>query len=282
MAAIESISFKNNSGNSSASGGLTLELYPLRFRFAATRPLHFGPGQSANMLRGQFGKALFQQAPSAYDRLFAPSSREGPSGLRDLPRPFVMRVAHLDGLRLAPGERFDVGMNLFDIRAPAIETIRDAVCAAVRARFVGTDGFQVMRLSLAALDTPVHRVRVRFVTPTELKGAESPEFSVLFSRIRDRVSTLRALYGQGSLVIDFKGMGRRSELVHMTRCDLEHLDAERVSRRTGQRHSLGGFIGMAEYEGDLAEFVPYLEAAQWTGVGRQTVWGKGEIAWEEI
>ncbi|MGB9605238.1 MAG: CRISPR system precrRNA processing endoribonuclease RAMP protein Cas6, partial [Bryobacteraceae bacterium] len=38
------------------------------------------------------------------------------------------------------------------------------------------------------------------------------------------------------------------------------------------------FTGEVEYEGDVAEFVPYLEAAQWTGVGRQTVWGKGELA----
>ena len=31
---------------------------------------------------------------------------------------------------------------------------------------------------------------------------------------------------------------------------------------------------------DVAEFLPYLEIARWTGVGRQTVWGKGEIAYE--
>jgi hypothetical protein len=36
-------------------------------------------------------------------------------------------------------------------------------------------------------------------------------------------------------------------------------------------------VGSAEYEGDLAEFVPYLRAARWAGVGRQTVWGNGEI-----
>jgi hypothetical protein len=195
MAASESISIKhnlgkNNPGDGSASNRLTFELHPLRFRFAATSPLHFAPGESANILRGQFGKALFQQSPSAYDRLFAPSSGEGPSGLRDPPRPFVLRVAHLDGLRVAPGETFDVGVNLFDIRAPAIETVRDAVCAAVRARLVSTDGLQIMRLPLAPLETPVRRVRVRFLTPTELKGADRPEFSVLFSRIRDRVSTL--------------------------------------------------------------------------------------------
>jgi len=53
--------------------------------------------------------------------------------------------------------------------------------------------------------------------------------------------------------------------------------AARRSSRTGQTHSLGGFVGKAEYQGDLTEFVPYLRAAQWTGVGRQTAWGKGEF-----
>ncbi|MCU1257176.1 MAG: hypothetical protein JWO80_61, partial [Bryobacterales bacterium] len=44
--------------------------------------------------------------------------------------------------------------------------------------------------------------------------------------------------------------------------------------------SIGGFLGTAEYEGELAEFLPYLQAAKWTGVGRQSVWGKGEISVE--
>jgi hypothetical protein len=58
---------------------------------------------------------------------------------------------------------------------------------------------------------------------------------------------------------------------------MRHEEVERRSSRTGRTHSIGGFVGSAEYEGDFAEFLPYLEAAQWTGVGRQAVWGKGEI-----
>ena len=68
----------------------------------------------------------------------------------------------------------------------------------------------------------------------------------------------------------------------MTRCDVEQVERDRVSRATGQRHPLGGFVGVAEYEGELNEFAPYLEVARFTGVGRQTVWGKGEIAWEAL
>ena len=140
-------------------------------------------------------------------------------------------------------------------------------------------------MSLGPYRRPVQGIRVRFVTPTELKHAPwtpGPEFGVLFARIRDRVSTLRSLYGAGPLPIDFRGIGRRAETVRMTGCDMRSVEARRLSRNTGLRHPLGGFIGAAEYEGELAEFVPYLEAARWTGVGRQTVWGKGEIAWEEI
>jgi hypothetical protein len=56
----------------------------------------------------------------------------------------------------------------------------------------------------------------------------------------------------------------------------------RRSSRTGQVHSLGGVVGEAEYQGELGEFLPYLEAGKWTGVGRHTVWGQGEVAVEVV
>ena len=72
-------------------------------------------------------------------------------------------------------------------------------------------------------------------------------------------------------------MALRAAAVRTTRCDLTRVSLERRSSRTGQTHPLGGFTGEAEYEGDLGEFIPYLLAGVWTGVGRQTVWGKGEL-----
>jgi CRISPR/Cas system endoribonuclease Cas6 (RAMP superfamily) len=59
--------------------------------------------------------------------------------------------------------------------------------------------------------------------------------------------------------------------------ELQWPDVDRLSSRTGQRHPLGGFVGEAEYEGELGEFLPYLRLGKWVGVGRQTVWGKGEL-----
>jgi CRISPR/Cas system endoribonuclease Cas6 (RAMP superfamily) len=141
-----------------------------------------------------------------------------------------------------------------------------------------------LAFDLRAAPQRVTRAVVRFVTPTELKSgdrvSERPEFRILFERLRDRIGTLRTLYGAGPLDIDFRAMGERAAAVRLTRCDLQNQEVHRLSSRTGQRHPLGGFTGEAEYEGELAEFAPYLGLGKWIGVGRQTVWGKGEIGTE--
>jgi len=257
---------------------MTFDLIPLRLHFVAPSPIHFPEGSAANLLRGVLGNFLMKTAPDAYARRFAPEFAGGPSGLRDAPRPFVFRAWHLNGLSIAPGESFQFGVNLFETRDEAV----DLFAKAFEGRFgVPTiEGREPLPLLIEPTTIPMDRVRVRFLTPTELKGSERPEFGTLLARIRDRVSTLRALYGAGPIDIDFRAIGERASHVNMSRCELQHFEAERTSRATGETHSLSGFIGVAEYEGDLGEFIPYLKIAGFTGVGRQTVWGKGEIAYE--
>ena len=239
------------------------ELYPLRFRFANCKLREFSP----NTVRGAFGSALKRIDPGAYRRWFVPVD-SGPSGLADPPRPFVFRLTGT----------LEAGLNLFVTQEPAVELFTRVM--AELGTIESVEGVSLLRLPLAASGDAVPRIRVRFLTPTELKGAEQPKFGMLMARVRDRISTLRALYGVGPLEIDFKAFGERAGRVAMSRCELVQVAAERVSRRTGLRHSIGGFTGVAEYEGALAEFLPYLEIARWTGVGRQTVWGKGEITFE--
>lgn len=234
---------------------------------------------NGDMVRGRMGMVLHNRYPEVYRSLFRPRVSSGPSGLLDSPRPFVLRLRHLDRVMVERGQRYEIGMNLFETRQPPIDILRDCLASGIAADCVEVQGRELLQVKLAA-DRPVERVRVRFLTPTELKPVDRPEFGVLFARIRDRVSTLRALYGAGPLHIDFQEMGKRAAAIRMTRCELEHVEAARWGHGPESRHSLGGFAGVAEYEGALGEFVPYLEAARWTGVGRQTVWGKGEIGWE--
>jgi hypothetical protein len=259
-------------------------------------------------------RACEQRSTCPYARIFEPVAQpaEGPSGLHDWPRPFVFRAAHLDGATIEPGRPFHFDVHVFDLKDPTIvyfilafaqiakegigprrgrarlvraDQLDEAGRAAARIydgqTFVPNELLPPIHLDLSAGAEPVNKVRIRFMTPTELKHgqllATRPEFAVLFGRIRDRISTLRALYGPGALEIDFKAMGERAALVKMTRCDLRFSEAERRSARSGERHPLGGFVGDTEYEGDLGEFMPYLRAAKWVGIGRQTVWGKGVI-----
>jgi len=308
---------------------LTFELYRFRFHFRSAGTLFFPMYKSGNIVRGAFGgifrklvciptchdaKTCDIRADCPYARVFEPQAArgEGPSGLADWPRPFVLRAAHLDGRAISQGEAFHFDVHIFDVRDPALPYFVLAFAQLAReglgpgrgrAELTSvdqldlnetrvaqvSDGEQFLMRELAAPNVVdlsetserVGRVRVRFVTPTELKAghqvADRPEFGILFGRLRDRISTLRALYGAGPLEIDFRAMGERAAAVRMTRCELQRTEVDRLSSRTGQRHPLGGFVGEAEYEGELAEFLPYLRLGTWVGVGRQTVWGKGEL-----
>jgi len=243
-----------------------------------------------------------------YAQVFEPASRIGvPSGLTNWPRPFVFRARHLDGKRFSAGEAFFFDLHVFTLDPKLLsyfvpvfaELAREGIgphraCAELqRVHTIAVAGtpeqvldadtpIEPVAMDLAApMNVAPRRIRVEFLSPTELKHehriAAQPEFPILFGRVRDRISTLRTLYGEGALPIDFRALGERAAAVRMLGCDIHRREADRRSTRTGQSHSIGGFVGTAEYEGDLAEFLPYLETARWTGVGRQAVWGKGEI-----
>ena len=236
----------------------------------------------------------------AYARIFEPASLGGgPSGLSDWPRPFVLRAAHLSRQPIAAAGQFWFDINLFEMRRPVIEFLERAFRSLAVEGFgpqhsqadllsvhsIGPDGSPAdgrpISISLDPGADETHRLRVVFRTPTELKSdqmpAGRPEFGILFARARDRIATLRSLYGDGPLEIDFHALGKRAEAVQMTECQVRQRAVQRRSARTGHSHTIGGFVGMAEYQGNLGEFLPILKAAQWTGVGRHCVWGNGEL-----
>lgn len=263
----------------------------VRFHFTALDPLRLPAGSAGNAIRGAFGLALHQTAPpEEYARLFKPRAAGGPSGLGDPPRPFVFRTSPLEGLDLPPGAPFAVEVHLFECSDYTVAGFERAFAAwqtlglgSARARALldRAEAFPPRTISLEPGGEPVERLTIRFVTATELKSkgdvAPRPEFDILFARIRDRIATLRSLYGGGAFALDFAAMGERAAAVRMTRCEIQWARAQRRSGSSGQVHPLGGFTGEAEYAGSLTEFLAWLRAAQWTGVGRQTVWGKGEL-----
>ena len=264
-----------------------MQLEFLRFRFAcvAADPIQFPRGKPGNVLRGGFGSVLHAIDHDSYAALFEPArALDGPSGLRDPARPFVFRAAHLDGRSIAPGETFHFDLHLFDTTREWFDILRTAFTqlgqngwgpSRGRVRLTGASQ-EAVRIPLDPVARSVPGLSVDFITPTELKSsgetATEPRFHTLFSRARDRVGRFAAASG-----VDFGRLGEEARQIAMTHCDIREVHVMRRSARTGQWHPLGGFTGTAQYEGELRELLPWLDAAQSTGVGRHAAWGQGEI-----
>lgn len=297
---------------------MIFRLYAWRFRLRAMDAIRFADLLPENTFRGALGCILRRMkcepvcgdaakcprvTDCEYRRFFEPRSTAGPSGLADLPRPFVLRASHLAGKECAPGETFEFDVHVFDLNPGIFEMLAAAVQELEqeglgprrgRARLESIQGIdlrgnatalplQRLELSLSADPEKIGRVMVRFVTPTELKGSApgAPfEFAVLFGRVRDRIANLSEFFGSGPLDVDFRQLKETAQEVRRTAAALIEVHGQRRSSRTGQRHPLRGFVGTASFEGELAVFMPWLKCAYWTGVGRQTVWGKGVVRTE--
>jgi hypothetical protein len=257
------------------ASGLELRLRACCFRFRAVDSVYFPPFKAGNVLRGAFGGIA--PAPATVP----------PGGLADPPRPFVLRAAHLDGKRFASGDAFAFSANVFDLHRPVASSLKDT-CAAWAVTGLGPRRGRAELLSVEeefiTIDlrhgTPASECTLRFSTPTSLKGNPSRDeipFDILFARLRDRISALCTIYGGAPLEADFGGLGARAARIQTTRRNLQYRAVERRSSRTGAVHPIGGLVGQAEYAGDLTEFLPWLRAAWWTGVGRHTVWGNGAV-----
>jgi CRISPR-associated endoribonuclease Cas6 len=304
---------------------VTFQYLPLRFRFVALTQVAFGRWLPGNAIRSALGASLRQVACVAgcgeptecrrgtdcpYSFLFEPKLESGPSGMRHPPRPFVIRARPLAGKTIASGKQFDFGINLFELRRPAIEWLVDAFSrwkeddqGPARSRvllesveverpsgesqLLFADGAfleekpEPVSLSLDSIGAvSANKIQIDFVSPTEFKEngsvVESPSFGVLMRRIGERAHALCAIYGDGQLSVDWPRFTKAAEAVRTTYCRGIHAAVKRISRKTGS-HPIGGFVGEMVYEGELSMFMPWLRIAEVTGVGRQTVWGKGEI-----
>jgi CRISPR-associated endoribonuclease Cas6 len=297
-----------------------------RFEGEATDDIVFPYGKAGNAFRGAFGIALkhlccaptcrdasgcSQRSECLYPRIFEPVADDGPSGLADRPRPFVLRASHLDGRRIEAGGRLTFDLHLFDAGAELFVVILQAItrvfCDGIGAgrgrgrllkvhrlqrnrepgELVFDDGSVCGELKpkpFRIQESPrpgVEQIRIDFLTPTEIKHngeiLRQPEFGPLIARLRDRYASLRQFYQGRGPDMAFKEMAELARNVRTVRIETQWARVNRWSSRSGQTHPLDGFVGWAEYAGELSPFLGLLEVGYWSGVGRQTVWGKGAI-----
>lgn len=114
------------------------------------------------------------------------------------------------------------------------------------------------------------RITVEFLTPLRLlhKGAPLREirFSALAGALFRRVSSLAYYYGKEELTHDFKWLSERSREIVST-----HRDLLWVNRGGG----LQGVEGVAEFSGELAEFIPFLSLGSLLNAGKGAAYGMG-------
>lgn len=253
---------------------LDLTVHSLRLEYRALDAITFPSPLPGNALRGALG---FVADPA----IFAPHAATGPSGLRDRPRPYAFRARHLAGLALAPYTTFDFELHYFgpdpSILLDAFSRLDTLLGARVE---LLTHHRDTRILSLTPVANSPSRVAIDFLTPTELKRGF--DFAGLLATIRDRISNLRSFHGDGPLPLDHRAFADRARAIRTVDSQLAPLAATRRSSRTGQTHPIGGLLGTIVYEGDFREFLPFLDAAAFTGAGRQASWGKGEILWRAI
>lgn len=260
-----------------------------------------------------------------FPRVFAPSIPEGRkevARLRDPPRPFVLTDPHPGSPSLAASEPLGLGLTLVGTAAAElpyfvvslrrlgsdgigfertrfhVEAVR-CVDASDMARDVvferGSDVVRPSRLPLRARDlarpgdASAARVRVRFLTPTDVRGSgpgeeaarpsDAPPFGVLVRRAQGRAGALATFFGEGPLTHDARAVGELADSVRLVQSEVGRAELMRRSTRTGERHPVSGVVGAAVYEGEgVAALLPWLRLAEALGVGKHATFGNGRIA----
>ena len=259
--------------------------------------------------------------PCLYRQIFEGETNDvRPSGYQEAPRPFVLRWEDWREMHIASGTRFRTGLHLFDSRTEVLALMLRAYGkmgaaglgpgrAKLRLRSIGqmdaegqrrvlwTSEIQgevprpgSLRFQLGPVEDAPRRVRVHFLSPTEIKQdgqvLATADFRPLFQRLRERLAFLMIHYaakGSGDVFgTETDELIAAASRVRVVSQNLAAVAVNRYSTRTGQTHPLSGLMGEAEYEGDFRLLWAWMKASEWTGVGRQTVWGKGALRWDAV
>jgi CRISPR-associated endoribonuclease Cas6 len=131
-------------------------------------------------------------------------------------------------------------------------------------------------------------ITLNFVTPTRIvvNGdlVVDLEFHHLIRSLLRRISTLSYFHYGKRMDIDFKGLIQKASGIKVKERKTKWHDWERYSARQDTRMKMGGFIGKVSFEGDLAEFMPFIELGEILHAGKGTSFGLGkyEILKEKV
>ena len=232
-------------------------------------------------------------------------------GYRDAPHPYVIEPPLETETDYAPGDGFTIGLvligkalNHMPYFIYAFQRMGETgvgrgrgKCDLISGEARDADGSwqliydghsevlqrDVPRLQAIDVMPPTRsRVRLSFVTPTQLKADRALQrglsFSVLIRALLRRYSALSAFHGDGPPNLDYSDYIARAKGVQTAGCDLTWRTWERYSNRKQRRMQISGFTGDVVFEGDLDRFRPLLALGMSMHVGKWTSFGMGQYA----
>lgn len=123
---------------------------------------------------------------------------------------------------------------------------------------------------------------LEFLTPARIKQRGQwilPEdFFTIFKALVSRLSLLYHFHcTDGARVFyHFDALKERAKGVRTISRELRWCRRERYTNRQEQKNSIEGFVGRMVFEGDLAEFLPFLLLGEQVHIGKGTVYGCGK------
>ena len=122
-------------------------------------------------------------------------------------------------------------------------------------------------------------ISLNFLTPLRIryqnKLCDDPQFHILIRNLLRRLSSLNYFHCNQKLDLPFKEIIEKAESIELVDNQTGWHDWSRYSGRQKKQMKLGGMAGIANYEGDLAEFMPLLVLGSWISIGKQTGFGLG-------
>ncbi|MCD6413327.1 MAG: CRISPR system precrRNA processing endoribonuclease RAMP protein Cas6 [Elusimicrobia bacterium] len=224
------------------------------------------------------------------------------SGLKEIPRPFVIEPPQCPRKKIPTGESFSFNLILFGnlIRyfpnmLYAFIKLGERGFGNTRGRYriknitnlIGEVVYENGRLkreeNTGRIEVPEIRgdfLQLTFLTPTRIKYkahyTDSPEFYIIVKTLLRRLKLLTRFYTEEKFDVDSGKLTEMSKKVRIVQKNIRWFDWDRYSSRQKVRMKLGGFIGDVLYEGDFESFLPYLFLGEYTHIGKNCTFGLGK------
>ncbi|MCW8109602.1 CRISPR system precrRNA processing endoribonuclease RAMP protein Cas6 [Alteromonas ponticola] len=296
-------------GSSSAQNALLLPFYRLKIAIRFTQRSEL-PQFAGSTLHGGFGHALMAADENTFASVFDPTDTAGTK----LIKPYLFEVSPLIKRQFEPGDTWQFGLTLLGNATASLPQIVAALLiwqelglGSARAKFnietisligIQSRGIyaykrqyqvplpstledQLLHAQQRAGNEPADCVWIECTSPWHVKEKgvaieHAPAACKLMNLIHGRINTLAQLHSSVSMPLAEPVLDRETKLIkEFTTFD----KLPRFSKSNARKIHFPTLNGQWCYQGDMANFIPWLALGEIVGVGNKTTFGFGQFKW---